>query len=65
MTTERTCPECRGTGLLWSPYQPEDAPCHRCHGEGVVQVHKQVFGAPSGVPGNEKLTREELNANQQ
>lgn len=50
-TYERTCPDCQGTGIVWSKSQQEDDCCKMCGGDGVVT---QICGA-------EKLTREELN----
>lgn len=49
--SEQTCPECHGTGLVWSEGLQEDDCCKRCDGNGVVE---QPFG-------EEKLTREQLN----
>lgn len=31
--TERTCPDCKGSGIQW---RTADDPCESCGGEGVV-----------------------------
>lgn len=51
MNNEQTCPDCQGTGIVWSDIQQEDDCCKMCDGSGVVEQPM----------GNEKLTREELN----
>lgn len=51
MSNERTCPDCHGTGVMWSESQQEDDCCKMCEGDGVIV---QMCGV-------EKLTREELN----
>jgi len=54
-TDDITCPECHGSGLLYSHTDDEIDVCHRCDGYGMI----------SRTIGNEKLTRTELNENNQ
>lgn len=53
MSAERTCPECGGFGQLYDEATGDDEKCQRCDGHGTID--SQPFG-------EEKLTREELNA---
>lgn len=53
-TEIRTCPDCKGSGLLWSEALQEENVCKLCEGDGSVCIVVKPFG-------NEKLTREELN----